>query len=105
MWPWYRYFMSIYIRYHALDYDFAYKLLIYMRNLGYIVTLCIPDANENMGQTINSDDKFIVILRPEYLKSSDYSFVVGLIDKISSIIPVLRSPENGPCERMLTPFF
>ncbi|MEP6984126.1 MAG: HEAT repeat domain-containing protein [Chloroflexota bacterium] len=84
--------MSIYISYHALDYDFAYELLVYMRNLGHIVTLCIPDASENMGQTISSDSKIVVILRPEYLKSSDYSFIAGLIDKIPSIIPILRSP-------------
>ena len=60
--------MSIYISYHALDYDFAYEILTRMHNLGHIVTLCIPDANQITNQTINSDDQIIVILRPEYLK-------------------------------------
>jgi len=80
--------MSIYISYHPLDYDFAYELLIYVRNLGFNSDL----FTQKSAQKITEQDKLIAILRPEYLQSTEYTVIVGLSENISDFLAVLRVP-------------
>ena len=84
--------MSIYISYHPLDYDFAFDLLMYIRNLGHFGTLCASDHCQTSDLKPLPQDTLIAILSPEYLQTADYSSLVGSLDNFSNILPVLRVP-------------
>ncbi len=84
--------MSIYISYHPLDYDFAFELLIYIRNLGLKADLCATTSSGSLDQNVTRADKLVIILRPEYLQSASYSAVADVVEIISELLPVLRLP-------------
>ncbi len=82
--------MSIYISYHPLDYDFAYKLLIWMRNSGLDAQTI--NYKESLIPQISYSDEIVAVLRPEYFDSVPYSTILNLLDMVSDFIPILKVP-------------